>query len=331
MMLKMKHKRKHVFFVMLVVSLFCINACAVFSPAKRFNDFVIVTAGPWDDLPKLADKHLNDSAKDWVIAEFNNIDHVSWGQQVIIPLKPVQKGGLTPTGYQTVPVLVYHNFSEDKVTKMIIPRDAFDEQMRFLKTNGYTVLTLDQLFGFLELKEQIPEKSVVITIDDGWKSVYDIAYPVLKKYGFPATLFVYTNLIGTRSGLSWDQVKELSQNGFDIQNHTKTHRNLIQMQKDETFEKYFRAIEKEIVASEKLIEKKLNKKCTYLAYPYGDTNNLVIALLKKYGYRGAFTVHRGGNPFFMNNYIVNRSSIYGDYSLRRFQKNLTMFKKEKLK
>ena len=142
---------------------------------------------------------------------------------------------------------------------------------------------------------------------------------------------MYTDLVGTRSGLTWDQIKELSENGFDIQNHTKTHRNLIEMEPRETFEQYFRAIEKEIISSEQLIEQKLNKKCTYLAYPFGDTNNLIIALLKKYEYRGAFTVHRGGNPFFKNNYMVNRSTIYGEYSLNKFQKNLKMFRETKFK
>ena len=99
----------------------------------------------------------------------------------------------------------------------------------------------------------------------------------------------------------------------------------ISKEESESFEKYFGAIEKEIATSEKLIKKKLNKECTYLAYPYGDTNNLVIALLKKYKYRGAFTVHRGSNPFFMNNYMVNRSTIYGEYSLKRFKKNLKIY------
>jgi len=330
-MVTMKQFRKYLFYTIVFIALGFLNACALLSPAKRFDDFVIVNSRPWDNLPRLAKKYLDDPDKDWVIAEFNNIDRVSWGQKVIIPLKPLKRGGLTSTGYQTVPVLVYHSFSEDKVNKMTVPRKTLEEQMRYLKTSGYNVLTLDQLFGFLELKEPIPAKSVVITIDDGWKSVYEIAYPILKKYGFPATLFVYTNLIGTRKGLTWDQVKELSENGFDIQNHTKTHRNLIQMQESETYEKYFRAIEKEIISSEKLIEQKLNKKCTYLAYPYGDTNNLVIALLKRYSYRGALTVHRGSNPFFINNYMVNRSSIYGEYSLKKFQKHLTMFRKEKLK
>ena len=301
--------------------------------ARVFSDFVAVIAQQGDTFGSLAAKYLNDASMDWVIAEYNTLSALNPGQELIIPLKPYGKGGLTLKGYQTVPVLSYHNFSLDKSTnRMTITKAVFEEQMKFLKEKGFRVITLDQFFDFLEFKKPIPKKSVVITIDDGWRSAYEIALPILNQYGYPATLFVYTDLIvGSQKTLSWDLIQEMSKNGLDIQGHTKTHRNLTLMNKKESFKEYFEATENELSKSTSLIKSKVGKDIKYLAYPDGETNHLVIELLKKKGYLGAFTAKRGGNPFFIHNYRINRSMIYGDFDLNQFEKNLVVFSSEALK
>lgn len=300
---------------------------------RRFPEFIAVIAREGDTLSSFAAKYLNDPSMDWFIAEYNDIDSLKPGQALIIPLKPYEKGGLTSKGYQTVPILSYHNFSLDRSTsRMTVTKAAFEEQMKLLRDKGYRVITMDQLFDFLDFRAQIPKKSVVITIDDGWRSAYDIAFPILRKYGYPATLFVYTDLIvGSEKTLSWDLIQEMANNGMDIQGHTKTHRNLTLMDKKESFAEYFEAIAKELSASAGVIKAKVGKEIKYLSYPNGETNHLVIELAKKYGYRGAFTVRREGNPFFIHDYRVNRSMIYGDFDLNQFEKNLTVFAEEPLK
>ena len=324
-------------FVILVVMFFgCAPRIAPRGGEQRggeqtFPDFVAVVAQEGDTLASLAAKYLNDPSMDWVIAEYNEIDTLKPGQGLIVPLKPYERGGLTLKGYQIVPVLSYHNFSLTESNKMTVTQADFEEQMKLLKDKGYRVVTLDQLFDFLEFKRQVPKKSVVITIDDGWRSTYDIAMPILKKYSYPATLFVYTNLIaGSWKTLSWDLVQELADNGIDIQCHTKTHRNLAIMNEKEAFTEYFENIEKELSECTAIVKKKLNKDVKYLAYPYGDTNHLIIELMRKQGYRGAFTVERGSNPFFIHNYRVHRSMIYGEYTLDQFEKNLAGFYEEAL-
>src|SRR4030042_2275037 len=169
-------------------------------------------------------------------------------------------------------------------------------------------------------------KSVVITIDDNWHSIYEIAFPILKKYGYPATLFVYTDLIfpGGKT-LSWDLLAEMSRGGIAIQCHTKSHRNLAKRTGQESFREYFEAVKKELTESAEIIRKRLNKDVKYLAYPYGETNPLIIALLMKLGYRGALTVDRDSNPFFIHPYRINRSMIYGTFNLREFESNLNYF------
>jgi len=291
--------------------------------SKEFPDFVSVIVKPGETLSSLAEKHLDDPGKSWVIADFNNVTSVSAGNEIIIPLEPFAQDDLSQQGYQTVPVLTYHNFSKNKETLMMVTKEKFEQQMRYLKDNGYTVITLDDFFDFLEFRKQLPRKAVVLTIDDGWQGVYTIAYPILKKYGYPATLFVYTDLInGNRKTLDWAQVAELDRGGIDIQCHTKTHRNFNKIKDKESLKQYVSDVQSEITESTRTIKKKLNKKVKYLAYPYGETNNLVIAFLKQNGYRGALTVKRDANPFFMNHYTLNRSMIYGDFDLRDFKKNL---------
>ena len=290
------------------------------------TDFVPVIIKPGDSLSTLAKKYLDDSRKSWVIAEFNDVVSVSVGQEIVIPLKPFKKGGLSTRGYQTVPILAYHDFSVAKEALMVVRKAKFEQQMAYLKNNGYTVITLDELFDFLEYRNQLPAKSVVLTFDDGWQAVYTIVFPILKKYNFPATLFVYTDLInGNKKTLNWAQVAELDRGGVDVQCHTKTHRNLSENEEKKSLESYVVDVKGEIFESTRIIREKLNKEVKYFAYPYGDTNNLVIAFLKQQGYRGAFTVKRGANSFFMDHFTLSRAMIYGDYDVQDFKKNLKIF------
>jgi peptidoglycan/xylan/chitin deacetylase (PgdA/CDA1 family) len=297
------------------------------SRALEFGEFKIITAQPGDTLSSLAARHLNDPSKAWLIADFNDLSAAAPGQKLVIPPADFRRGGVYPTGYQVVPILTYHNFSKRKVAKMIVPERRFEAQMRYLKENGFNTITLDELSDFIELKDTIPPKSVVITVDDGWRPFYDIAYPILKKYGLKATLFLYTDFVGGGKAVTWDQVKEMAANGIEIHNHTKSHRNLTKIKKKESFEKYFRQVEKEVMVGEQRLKQNAGIESRYLAYPYGDTNDLVVTLLKKRGYRAAFTVTRGSIPFYVDNYRINRSVIYGDYDLAKFQANLAVFQR----
>ena len=191
---------------------------------------------------------------------------------------------------------------------------------------------MDQLFDFLEFKASIPPKSVVIAIDDGWRSAFEIAFPILKRYGYPATLFIYTDIIDRNpKTLSWNLLQEMAAQGIEVQCHTKNRRNLTLPEKKESFRDYFHNLERELSGCKETIRRKLNLEVKYLAYPYGETTPLVIELAKKLGYRGAFTSKRGGIPFFIHHYRVNRSMVYGDFTLSEFEKNLTIFQEHTLK
>lgn len=300
--------------------------CAALMPKNRtFPEFIAVITTKNDTLASLAGKYLKDPSKGWIIADFNAVETVTPGQRLVIPLTTEVTGGITTTSYQTVPVLVYHNFSKYTSDQTSITKSDFESQMKYLKDNGYRVISMNQFFDFLEYNTQIPGKSVVLTIDDGWRGVYDIAYPILRKYGYPATLFVCTDIItGSHKTLSWKQIREMMKHGIDIQNHGKTHRNFARKKPEESIETYFETIKNDVTAAHRKIKAKLGKDVQFIAYPYGDTNGLVIALLQHLGYKGAFTVNRGGNPFFVNKYRINRSVIFGTMDMQEFSENLTV-------
>lgn len=287
------------------------------------DEFRLVIPEPGDTLQGLAEQHLGSSLQASAIARFNQIDSITPGRKIVIPMRPLPPGGISSETFQSVAVLSYHRLSRDKTTRMIMRADDFRAQMQYLADNGYQVITLDQLLDFVEFKSPLPDKSVVITFDDGWKSTYEIAYPILREYGYPATLFVYTDFIGgAGSSLSWAQLQELDENQFDIQCQSKSHRNLAKLKNGESFDDYFADLIREVVDACTEIGHKLGKKVDYLAYPYGKFNALVISIMKKNGFRAGFTVKRGTTPSFVNQYLINRSMIFGNYDLARFAKNL---------
>ncbi len=175
----------------------------------------------------------------------------------------------------------------------------FESQMAYLHHQGYRVIHLADIYDFLQGQGSLPKKAVVITIDDGFKSTYTIAYPILKKYGFPVTLFVYSNFISLPGSLSWNQMSEMVNSTLvDIQSHLKTHANLALAQANESSEAYEHRIQQEIQHTARQIKQHLNLPAHTFSYPYGDTNDIVVEQLKKSVFRMAATVQRGGNACF---------------------------------
>lgn len=299
---------------------------------RRYHDFVAAVARPHDTWDTLAEQYLKDPDKGWVLREFNDQRTPTPFRAVMIPLKPYEPGGLTDKGYRMVPILAYHQITRTRPNRMAVLQTNFELQMAYLKRNRYQVIPLDQLVDFLNFKGDVPERAVVITFDDGWASTYNIALPILEKYGYPATLFVTNSLIGSdKKALNWTQVKELENSGvIDVQCHTRTHPDLSKVG-DRDIQDYLKFLVDEMVDSREFLKKKIGKTCKYLAYPYGASNHLVVAMAEKAGYRAAFTVDRGANPFFVTNYRVLRSMIYGEFDLQQFAENLDNYGNRVLK
>lgn len=325
-------RKKSAVFLYLVF-LFLLFGCGTPPKPLTNNHFSFITPSEDQTFESLAKEYLKDVKYAARIKEFNGLDKVIANKEIIIPLESFRPGGLTANGYQLVPVLAYHHFSRSNSNrKMIVGERRFEQQLRYLQDNGYYGITIDQFFGFLEFG-QVPEKSVLITIDDGWESTYSIAYPLLKKYNYPAVLYIPTNHIREQKSrfLSWDQIRSmLADENVDIQPHTKTHRNLIERQQRESFSSYINAIRSELSVPQKIISNKLGHETTSLSYPFGATNSFVAALTEAEGYTTGFTVQRDGNPFFQNNFDLNRAMIFGGYRESEFVKNIETFEPLKL-
>lgn len=287
--------------------------------------FVIYVAAGNDTLPSLAHAFLGDAGRDWIIAEFNGITHLSPGQAVIIPLQPHALARIHADGYQTVPILVYHRFGP-KADKMVVTPDAFAAQLDYLARNDYRVVRLSDLKGFLEGKQALPKRSVIITIDDGYASNHRYAYPLLKRHGFPATIFLYTDFVGAGDALNWAQMKEMLASGLiDIQTHSKTHANLSERLPGENEAEYRKRLDSEILIPRDLLRRKLAVAPISYAYPYGEANEVVAERVGKAGYSLAVTVNPGGNPRFAYPFMLRRTMIYGDHDLEAFKARLQVF------
>lgn len=293
------------------------------SRVMRSDDYAVILASPSDTYESLAEQYYGNKKLAYLISEFNDGKSLAPEAEVVVPLKPVNPGGLQTDGYQVVPVLCYHQFSHKKSsTKISVSAEAFEKQMSYLAENGYKVITLNELYDFISYNRRPPRKSVVITIDDGWKTVKTIAAPILKKHGIKATLFVYTGFIKSKPGstsLSWDEIKEMIEEGvIEVQSHTVTHSDLTTLSAEQ--------LEKEIRESRQIIENKLGIKPESLAYPYGNFSEKTIDLLAKYNYQSAFTVIKGGNAFFHNKFALNRSMVFNSEKLDDFIKLLDTFR-----
>jgi peptidoglycan/xylan/chitin deacetylase (PgdA/CDA1 family) len=295
------------------------------------EDFVVVYARGGETAEALARAHLGEAAKAWMIEDWNGARTFAAGQRVVIPKRPWNVAGVEANGYQLVPILVYHNLGPQSKGRLVLGADAFAQQMRYLKTEGYRVITLADFVEWVQGKRQLPKKSVVLTFDDGYQAFRAHAYPVLKELGFPATLFVYTDYVGaSRNALSWDDLKALAAEGFDVQAHSKTHGDL-RRAAGETDAQYARRMQGELAEPLRLFQRQLGRTVPFLAYPYGRVDDALLARVREHGYLAAFTVRRESNASFVRPLQISRSQVYSEMTLEQFAQNLNLFHAEDLR
>lgn len=302
----------------LIGAVLMISGCATKPASKgpvearyhRSKDFVIYRTSQGDTSASLAERFLGNPNLSWMIDEATELRPTKPDGYVVIPMKNRNKGGIYSNGLQQVPILCYHRFGNHSNSPLVVPEEVFERQMRYLKENGYTVISPEQMLAFLDYDQPLPRKSVMITVDDGYSSFYTVAYPILKKYGFTATLFIYTNFVGvSKKALSWKQLRELKKNGFTIGSHTIAHSDLSKKGDNESEKAYMERLHKEIAGSKKILDTKLDQDTTFFAYPFGRVNHSAMLVTSQSGYKLAATVQRGGNPFFANRYTLQRDQI----------------------
>jgi len=288
------------------------------------DEFSIVIARSGDGADALAQRYLGDARKGWWISEAN-AGEIKAGQIVVIPRKLRNRIGVYADGYQAVPILCYHRFG-GRASKLTVAPAAFAAQMSYLARNGYHVVPMARLDEFLAGRAALPAKSVVITIDDGYRSTFDVAFPILRQHGFPATVYLYSDFVGAGDALTWAQMKEMTASGLiDIQPHSKTHANLTLRLPDETEARYRDRVRREVETPSALIKERLSLPSTSFAYPYGDVNEIVVDLLARQGTQKGVTVTPGGNGFFAYPYMLRRTMVFGSEDLDAFKAKLNTF------
>jgi len=295
------------------------------------ENFIVVNTAPGDTWSRLAQTYLGDKDKAWYIAGYNNQKSLDQPTRVVIPLIPVNLGGLTTKGYQTVPILMYTSISKNVSNNATISPSIFESHLKYMKENGYVTVSLDQLDQFLYFKDQLPPKAVIITFDTAQRWIYETALPLLRQYQFRAALFVPTGVIGSADALTWAELAQMAEAGFDIGTSGHSSQSLITNSKGLPTEEWLHAIEKEISDAGKAIKIHLKKPCRYFAYPDGETNDMLIAYLKQYGFTQAFTRKPGANPFFVDDFRLHRVLIDAKTDLDQFQRHLKVFQLADLK
>jgi peptidoglycan/xylan/chitin deacetylase (PgdA/CDA1 family) len=211
-----------------------------------------------------------------------------------------------------VRILYYHSISDEPVRSSVSPA-AFHGQIEYLAGSGYRLLSLSDVARRLAARAPLPDKGLVITLDDGFRDNYEHAFPILRRFGVPATVFLTASFIGTDRlptltrtdfmprPLSWDQVEEMHTHGIEFGSHTLTHPMLSQMPLD--------LARREIADSKRLIEDKLGAPAPLFCYPRGDFNEAVKRVVGDEGYLAACTTLPGDNDSKTDPFALRRTYI----------------------
>jgi len=189
---------------------------------------------------------------------------------------------------------------------------VFEAEMKELKDRGITVISLQDLLAWKRGEKNIPPRCAVISFDDGWKSQYEVAWPIMKKFGYTFTMFIYTEgvaggSLGGGQAITWEMLADMRDNGIDIEAHSATHQDLREghtimvaepggkrTKKKLTGAEYEQWVQNEVVGCKQLLEQRLGIRVNCFAVPFGTYNEHVKEIARNAGYEAMFTVY--GQP-----------------------------------
>ena len=199
---------------------------------------------------------------------------------------------------------MYHRFEENKYPSTNIKIKNFKEHIEFIKKEGIKFVNPSNFEN--ELNENKNERKILITIDDGYQSFFDNAWPILKKDKIPFILFVSTREVGKKGYMTWENIREIEKYDFvEIGNHSHTHDYLIDFENQE--------IKKDLVTSIKIFEEKLGKNSIFFSYPFGEYSNNLKKIVIDLGFKYAFGQHSGVTDYTKNLFEMPRFPINEKY------------------
>lgn len=200
-------------------------------------------------------------------------------------------------------ILMYHRFAESDYPTTNIDLENFEAHLAELKTAAYTVLPVSEIIKKLKAGQELPDRTVGITMDDAYRSIYTEAWPRLKAAGFPFTVFISTGHVdhGSSRHLTWDQIREMQAAGVDFGHHTVSHLHMPQANSDK--------IKQEIDTAKERFQKELGIAPQLFAYPYGETSQETLTIVKNSGFVAAFGQHSGVIDTQSNTYYMPRFGL----------------------
>ncbi len=220
-----------------------------------------------------------------------------------------------------VPVLMYHLVGRSvlekngqSVSRFNVTAADFEAQLALLQRLGYHSVTVGEIATALDGMGTLPERPIALTFDDGWREQYEVAFPLLQKYGFRATFFVVTAHVGYPRFMSWEELAEMRDAGMEIASHGRKHVSLVDADDKEAW--------REIALSKEKLEEELGVPVVSFSYPFGGYRRGLSAMLERAGYRiavglGGSAIHRSGSR-----YYLRRIEVTGYDSLLSFLKRL---------
>jgi peptidoglycan/xylan/chitin deacetylase (PgdA/CDA1 family) len=194
----------------------------------------------------------------------------------------------TTPGAVEVPIVMYHHVVPDHAPGVLfVTPDLFEQQLIYLRDNGYRSISFDDLADSLELGLPLPERPVILSFDDGWENQYRYGFPLLQKYGFTGTFYVVTNYLDHQNFMTTDALKTMMAAGMTIGAHSRSHPALAGVGAAR--------LEEEIAGSKAWLEDRFGVAVTSFAYPYGSYSAAVVAATKAAGFRTARTVDDGAH------------------------------------
>ena len=212
-----------------------------------------------------------------------------------------------------LPILMYHTVCPGRHERYVIPPSVLEEDLIYIKSNGYTAVTIADLIGFKEKGIPLPEKPIMLTFDDGNRTNYLHAFPLLQKHGLKAVFSVvgaYCDEPQKHSSVTYGQIKEMTESGLvEIQNHSYgAHkigkRNGLRKKRGETAEEYEAFLTADLLKFEQRLEKETGLRTSAVTFPFGAFSAEAIAFLPKLGFKAALICTEGVN------YITKDTNLF---------------------
>ena len=212
-------------------------------------------------------------------------------------------------------IIQYHHFSANTPLSTSVTPERFEEHLSYLENNGFSVWSLEKVIDYIRENKPLPDRTVVITVDDAFLDIYTTGWPKVKQRGWPMTVFVNTGAVdqGGRGVLSWEQMREMQRGGVQFANHTTTHDHLVRRRYGESESAWKKRVIADIEGAQQRLRDELGVSRRFFVYPFGEYDKALLEIVEELGYIG-FGQQSGPVGPFSDMRVLPRFPMGGDYT-----------------